>query len=124
MAIVAKRAEAGGWTGIPGFTFRLLGAASSSMACTTWMYRRAEYRPDGRMREGPGRRWLALDQRHGLRARPPGRLQALRPATGSLRYAKVLPHFRRSETWEGGAHKCCGGDGPFTPQTVATPTRS
>jgi 4-pyridoxate dehydrogenase len=31
-------------------------------------------------------------------------------------YAKVLPYFRRSETWEGGANEYRGGDGPLTTQ--------
>ena len=32
-------------------------------------------------------------------------------------YDKVLPYFRRQETWEGGANAFRGGDGPITVQT-------
>ena len=44
------------------------------------------------------------------RAARAGSAQAHTPA---WRYDDVLPYFRRSETWEGGADAYRGGDGPL-----------
>jgi alkanesulfonate monooxygenase SsuD/methylene tetrahydromethanopterin reductase-like flavin-dependent oxidoreductase (luciferase family) len=72
----------------------------------------------------PRARWLQLDQRHDLRARPPQRLRPLgREGNPGWSWHDVLPYFRRAEHNERGADAFHGSGGPLNVMDVRSPCR-